>query len=81
MDDLGKDLFSFSTPDQNLLSVPLSSGSYQVDSTPLDEFIIRDFITGKVYKGKMNITRDAVLFDNGMIGKIDSNGDFIFSNF
>lgn len=71
----------FSIPDKSLLSVPLTRGLYEVDLTPLDEFIIRDSITGKIYKGRMNISQDKVLFENGMSGTIDSNGNFIFSSY
>ena len=71
----------FSIPELYSITVPLSSGSYKVETTPYNEFIIRDLITGKAYKGKANVTQDGVLFENGMVGRIDSNGDFIFSNF
>ena len=71
----------FSIPELYSITVPLSSGSYEVETTPFNEFIIRDLITGKAYKGKANVTQDGVLFENGMVGRIDSNGDFIFSNF
>lgn len=71
----------FSVPEQYSIAVPLSSGSYKVETTPLNEFIVRDLITGKAYKGKANVTQDGILFENGMTGRIDSNGNFIFSSY
>ena len=82
MDGLSSDLFKdyYSNPNESMINVPLTKGSYSLGSY-LGEFMIRDLGRGKVYKGRWNLTGEEVLFDNGMTGKFDSNGNFIFSTY
>lgn len=82
MDELSSDLFKdyYSNPSESMINVPLTKGSYSLGSYS-SEFMIRDLSRGKVYKGRWNLTGEKVLFDNGMTGKFDSNGNFIFSNY
>ena len=82
MDELSSDLFKdyYSNPNESMINTPLTKGLYSY-GLYLSEFMIRDLITGKVYKGRWNLTGEKVLFDNGMTGKFDSMGNFIFSNF
>ena len=69
----GTNLYNFTTPDQILIATPLSSGAFNLELDIYNNVIVKDLISGKNYRGSLSISQDYIKFDNGMIGRVNSD--------